>query len=71
MQYDIRQSADGTWEVFDVRTGSVASLGGVPLERLEQIEATAALHMLRSRFVQDARKKQDAQAAGRRGKWFR
>ncbi|WP_309082657.1 hypothetical protein [Chelativorans sp.] len=58
MQYDARQRADGTWEVIDVETGNVASLGGVRLAQLELIEAAAALHMLRSRFVREARRKQ-------------
>lgn len=54
-----------------MQSRNIASLGGVPLERLDLIEATAALDMLRSRFVQEARKKQETQAEGGREKWFR
>jgi len=60
MRYDVRESADGMWEVVDLKTGQVATLGTLRLERLQHVEAMAAVDMLQSRFQQAARDRQNA-----------
>jgi len=60
MRYDVRESASGMWEVVDLKTGQVATLATLRLERLQHVEAMAAVDMLQSRFQQTARDRQNA-----------
>ncbi|TPI78481.1 hypothetical protein [Mesorhizobium sp. B2-8-9] len=45
-RYQKRQDADGLWEVVDVVTGEIATLGGILLARLDHEVASGALDML-------------------------
>lgn len=54
--YQMTQSADGTWQIIDVKTGELATLGGLRLERLDLAEAHSALQMLQSPFILSSRK---------------
>jgi len=60
MRYDVRESAGGMWEVVDLKTGQVATLGTLRLERLQHVEAIAAMDMLQSHFQQAARDRNNA-----------
>jgi hypothetical protein len=51
-KYQMRQVADGLWEVYDVATGSVVKLGGALLSGLDAEAAGGALSVLLNEIIE-------------------
>jgi hypothetical protein len=51
-KYDIRKGADDLWEVFEVVTGQIVTMGGMVLSGLDQDGAKGALDALHNQIVE-------------------
>jgi hypothetical protein len=50
-RYQMRQGADGLWEVIDAVTGEIAKLGGMVLSGLDRDAAAGALDALLNQII--------------------
>lgn len=49
--YDLRRIANGAWEVFDTKTGSVAMVGKLPLTAFDRDTANGIVGLLNRKII--------------------
>ncbi|MDX8478953.1 hypothetical protein RFN28_10765 [Mesorhizobium sp. VK24D] len=58
-KYEMRQGADGLWEVIEAATGEIVKLGNLPLLGLDREAASGALDVLLNAVLKPNNKPSD------------